>query len=424
MDKVYACIDLKSFFASVESVERGLDPLKDRLVVADESRGLGAITLAVTPALKDLGVKNRCRLFEIPKNLDYIIARPRMKLYMKYSAEIYGIYLKYISPEDIHIYSVDECFIDLTGYISMYNKSPKEIMKMIMDDVYREKGILATSGIGTNLFLAKVALDITAKHSKDYIGYLDKESFDRTVLKHRPITDIWGIGKGTARTLEKYDIFDLEGVRNSNEKLMYKLFGVNAELLIDHANGYEPCTISEIHAYLPENHGVSSSQILFENYNFTDAWIVLMEMIENLTLEITEYDLKSEVISLTVGYANKSIKSTGGSRKLKMATNSFQELTYAFKLLYDSTVRKEFLIRKLSISLNGLKKTNSVQIDLFGKNKVNEKELKVQKAMIDIKKKFGKNSILRGTSLYKKATMIERNTLVGGHYGGEKDEYK
>ena len=232
MEKVYLCIDLKCFCASVECVARGLDPFETDLVVADPSRGNGAICLAISPSLKAKGVKNRCRIFEIPKNIDYITALPRMKLYIKYSADIYGIYLKYVSAEDIVVYSIDECFLDVTSYLKMYKLTAKELAKKIIDDVYDTLNICATVGIGTNLFLAKVALDITAKHTSDHMGYLDEEEFKKQIWHHKPITDIWNIGRGIAKRLEKYNCYDLYDVAHMDEKVLYKEFGVNAEFLI------------------------------------------------------------------------------------------------------------------------------------------------------------------------------------------------
>ena len=271
MDKYYLCIDLKSFFASVECVERGLDPFKENLVVSDATRGRGAICLAVSPALKSIGVANRCRIFEIPDGVSYITARPRMKLYIEYSANIYETYLKYIAKEDIHIYSIDECFFDITSYLDLYGKTPMEMAKMLIDAVYKRTGIRAAAGIGTNLFLAKVALDITAKHSDEFIGYLDFEEFKKQIWHHKPITDIWNVGRGIAKRLEKYGVYDLYGVSTMDEKILYREFGVNAEYLIDHSKGIEPCTIYDIKHYESKTTSLSNSQILFEDYNFSDA---------------------------------------------------------------------------------------------------------------------------------------------------------
>ena len=262
MSKIYLCIDLKPFYASVECVERGLDPFKINLVVADPTRGGGAITLAATPAIKKLGVPSRGRIFEIPKDISYKIAPPRMKLYMEYSARIYKIFLKYISSEDIHVYSIDESFLDITTYLKLYNMTAKQLAQTILDDIYNETGITATVGIGTNLFLTKVALDITAKHAPDNMGYLDKDLFKQLIWHHKPITDIWMIGPSTAKRLAKFGIDDLYSVALFPEQPLYKMFGVNAEYLIDHAWGVEPTEIKDIKAYQPSSNSISNSQIL------------------------------------------------------------------------------------------------------------------------------------------------------------------
>ena len=275
--KIYLCIDLKSFYASVESVERGLDPFSDNLVVADPSRGRGGICLSITPAMKKLGIKNRCRIFEIPKNVEYVTALPRMRKYMEYSADIYSVYLKYISKEDIHVYSIDECFFDVTSYLKLYNKTPKQMAQMLMDAVYKETGIASAAGVGTNLFLAKVGLDIAAKHSKDAIGCLDENLFKKYIWHHRPITDIWNIGPGIARRLEKYGVYDLYGVAHMPEDILYKEFGVNAEFLIDHSKGEEPCTIADIKNYKPKTTSISNSQILFEDYDTENALLAQIQ---------------------------------------------------------------------------------------------------------------------------------------------------
>ena len=262
---VYLCIDLKCFYASVECADRGLDPFRTNLVVADSCRGKGTICLAITPAMKALGVRNRCRVFEIPKSVDFIECRPHMRRYMEESAEIYGIYLRHFSPEDIHVYSVDECFIDVTGYLRLYGETSVSMAKKLMAVIRRERHICATAGVGTNLFLAKVALDVLAKHEPDGIGWLDEEAFRRRVWHHRPLTDIWGIGPGTARRLERYGALDLAGVTRVNEELLYGAFGVNAEYLIDHAWGREPCTMADIHAFRPQTHSISNGQVLMQD---------------------------------------------------------------------------------------------------------------------------------------------------------------
>ncbi len=419
MDKIFACIDLKSFFASAECADRGLDPFTTNLVVADPERNDGTICLAVTPAMKKLGVKNRCRLYEIPKNIKYIIAKPRMKLYMQKSAEIYSIYLKYIAPEDIHVYSVDECFFDFTDYLKMYGKTPEELSKTLRDAVYRQTGIRAASGIGTNLFLAKVALDITAKHSDDFTGYLDEELFKKTIWRHRPITDVWNVGAGIAARLASYGIYDLYGVAHCNEELLYKEFGVNAELLIDHANGIEPCTIADIKAYKAKSASVSNSQILFSDYERADGYTVLKEMVYGQVLEITEKELLTNSVSFYVGFADKTAKSAGGSAKLAEYTSSYKKIMEKFTELYDKFVPINRKIRKITVGLNNLIPNEYTVYDFFSTPENDEKENVMQKTVIDIKQKFGKNAILKGTSFEPKATGRERNRMIGGHNGGE-----
>lgn len=411
----YICIDLKSFFASVECAEMGLDPFKTNLVVADKTRGTGSICLAVTPALKKLGVKNRCRLFEIPEGIEYIIAKPKMKKYMKTSAKIYSIYLKFVAPEDIHVYSIDECFIDISPYLSAYEKTPKEFAIMLMNKVLEETGISASAGIGTNLFLAKVALDITAKHSKDSVGYLDEKLFKEQISRHRPITDIWNIGKGIAKRLKIYGVQDLEGITRLSEQTLYREFGVNAEFLIDHAKGIEPCTIRDIQAYKAKSNSLSNSQILFEDYNFKDAKLVMKEMVDNLSLELVEKNLVTDSISLSIGYSNKTY--SGGSKKLNKAISSSKFLRKEFEKMFDDYISPEFLVRKISIGFNNVVREDYLQWDLFSNTQESEKEKLVQKAVVKIKKKFGKNALLKGMNLEKKATQQIRNKLVGGHNG-------
>ncbi len=415
--ETYLCIDLKSFYASVECVERGLDPFKTNLVVSDPSRGNGAICLAITPAMKALGIKNRCRIFEIPKNVEYIVAKPRMHRYMEVSAEIYSIYLQYISPEDIHVYSIDECFIDATKYLPLYNKTPKELAIMLTDAVFQKTGICATAGIGTNLFLAKVALDITAKHVPDHIGILDENEFKRTIWKHKPITDIWNIGRGTAKRLEKYGIYDLKGVAEFPEELLYKEFGINAEYLIDHANGKESCTIKEIQNYQAKSCSISNSQILFEDYSYEDAFTVIKEMVDMQVLELIEKRMVSDSISLYVGYSKDIAKATGGTRKIGEFTDSYKKILSHFESLYRETTNKDFPIRKLSVGLNNLQDETMATITFFTDFEAEERERKIQRTMLSIKHKYGKNAILKGTSYTEKGTARSRNKLIGGHNG-------
>ena len=417
--RFYVCIDLKSFYASVECVERGLDPMVANLVVADPARGSGAICLAVSPALKALGVRNRCRIFEIPNQMEYITALPRMKLYMEYSARIYSIYLRYISAEDIHIYSIDECFIDVTSYCRLYSKTPKELAVMLTDAVRRETGICATVGIGTNLFLAKVALDITAKHTPDHLGYLDEAIFKKTVWYHKPITDIWNVGRGIAKRLERHGIYDLWGVAHCDEALLYREFGVNAEFLIDHAHGVEPCTIADIHAYRSKSNSISNGQILFEDYSFEDALLVMREMVDLSVLELVERGLVTDSITLSVGYSKDTLKPAGGTVKLNEATNSHKKLEQAFISYFERTVSRNAPIRRLTVGLNHLVDEENATYDLFTDLEAEKREHDLQKTVLDIKKRFGKNAILKGMSLEEKATARIRNKLIGGHNGGE-----
>ncbi len=420
-NKVYCCIDLKSFYASVECVERGLDPFKANLVVADPERSEGTICLAVSPAMKTLGVKNRCRIYEIPKNIQYIIAKPRMRLYMEKSAEIYAEYLKYVSPDDILVYSIDECFFDLTDYVKLYNKTATGVAKMLIDAVYKKTGIRATVGIGTNMFLAKVALDITAKHSPDFMGYLDEEEFKKSIWHHRPITDVWNIGKGIANRLARLGIFDLYGVAHCNEKILYKEFGVNAELLIDHSRGIEPCTIKDVHEYKTKTASLSNSQILFSDYDKESAFTVVKEMVDALVLELVEKGLVTNSVSLYIGYSKNVTKPTGGTKKISVFTSSYKKLIKIFENYYEKTVNPTFPIRKITVGLNNVVDEIYTTYDLFTDYAAEKKEKSLQKTLIDIKDKFGKNSILKGVSYEKSATARERNKMIGGHSSGENE---
>jgi len=408
----------------VECVERGLDPFKARLAVADPEREQGTICLAITPAMKALGIKNRCRVFEIPPSVDYIKAKPRMQLYMDKSAEIYGVYLKYISPDDIHVYSIDECFFDLTPYMKLYKKNAYELVDMLRDAVLRETKIPSSAGIGTNLFLAKVALDITAKKSPSGVGYLDEELFKATVAKHRPITDIWNIGPGTARSLAKMGIFDLAAVAAAPPEILKRRFGVNAEYLIDHANGRESCTIADIKAYRPRATSISNSQVLFEPYSFEDARLILEEMVEGQVLELVGSGRATDTLSLNVGYnytrfGGEIIEppATGGSVKLPSATNSFKKIWQSFLSIYERTTDKSVPVRRIGISLGNLVSERCIAIDFFTDPEKEDREHALLKAMVNIKSRFGKNAILKATSYTEKATARARNLMIGGHNG-------
>ncbi|MDD6525410.1 MAG: DNA repair protein [Firmicutes bacterium] len=414
MDKSYICVDLKSFYASVECVERGLDPFKVNLVVADPTRK-GAITLAATPAIKKLGVPSRGRVFEIPDNIEYIIASPRMSLYMQYAAKIYSIFLKYIASEDIHVYSIDESFMDVTPYLKLYNMNAKQIAKMIIDDIYKQTGITATVGIGPNLFLTKVALDIEAKHAADNMGYLDEDLFKQKLWYHRPITDFWMIGPGTARRLETLGIYDMHGIAVCKEALLYKLFGINAEYLIDHAKGKEPVTISDIKEHKPKSNSISNSQILFEDYNYRDAYVVMCEMVDANVLVLTQKHLVTNRISLYVGYSKDVIRPSRGSVKITNTTNSYRLLLEEFKILYKKIVVPNYPIRQIAIGFGNVVDECYEQLDLFANVEDVEKEKMLQEALVSIRDKYGKNAALKGMSYLDKATMRMRNGLIGGH---------
>lgn len=415
---VYMCLDLKSFYASVECADLGVDPFTTPLVVADASRGLGAITLAISPALKALGVKNRCRLFEIPSTIEYIAVKPKMRRYMEVSASIYGVLLEYVAPEDIHVYSIDEYFIDVTPYSRLYKKSYYDLALLFKDKVLDRTHIHATVGLGSNLFLAKVALDVLAKHEPKGIGVLNEGLFKEKIWYHQPITDIWQIGKGIARRLHKYGVVDLHGITTVPEDRWYKEFGVNAELLIDHAWGRETCTMKEIHAYRPAKHSLSRGQILLRNYSYEECFVPLREMVESLLLELIAEEALTKHISLGVRYADRTVKGTGGSRRLSKYTCSLEVLSQAVLELYKETVHHHQEIRQLSVGFDDLVNRAAVpwEEDLFSDDpKEEEKAYQVERTVLEIKERFGGNSILRASSLQEEGTMQFRNTLVGGH---------
>ncbi|WP_028515168.1 DNA repair protein [Ruminococcus flavefaciens] len=417
MGRVYMCIDLKSFYASVECVARGYDPFEVPLVVADPTRGEGAITLAISPALKELGVKNRCRIFEIPKHIQYEIAMPRMKKYIEVSAQIYGIYLQFISPDDIHVYSIDEVFIDATPYLKTYNCSAKEFAKKLMQAVMDKTGICATAGIGTNLYLAKIAMDIVAKHVSEHIGVLNEAMYRKYLWKHQPLTDFWNVGRGTATRLAKYGVYDMEGITELPEELLYKEFGVKAVFLIDHAWGRETCTMEQIHNYKGKSRSLSNSQILFEDYDVDGAHIVMKEMVENLVLELVENNLYAKGISLFMRYSKDCIPSTGGTVKLEQTTNSIKKIQAAFDNLFMDKVKIGYGIRQIGIQLTDLTYEPDLQLSFFEDVDDAEKEQQIEVAMIGIRNRYGKNALLKGFNFLNKATGIKRNMMVGGHNG-------
>ncbi len=414
--RVYFCIDMKSFFASVECAERGLNPFDSNLVVTDKSRGKGAICLAISPKLKELGVPNRCRVFQIPNNIEYITAKPRMKKYIEYASEIYGIYLKYVDKNDIHVYSIDESFIDATAYLKLYGFTAKDFAKKIISDIWEKLHIPATVGIGTNLYLAKVALDITAKTAEDFIGFLDEKIFIKTLWNHRPITDFWQIANGIARRLEKLGIRDMKGLANFPEKLLYKEFGINAELLIDHAWGKESCQMQDIKSYKGKKHSVSTSQILFEDYTFDKARVVLAEMIRDGSYDLMSRGVMTNRFNFFIGYSDVSTLERFHI-KMPSVTNLSAVMTPYVLKTFDEGVDKSKLIRKLGIEFIDVVEEAFETYDLLTDNRVVNKEKYAEKVALDIKEKFGKSAVLRASDLQDGATARIRHTLVGGHNG-------
>ncbi|WP_455139178.1 Y-family DNA polymerase [Thermophilibacter sp.] len=439
MERAYLCIDLKSFYASVECVDRGLDPFETRLVVADPTRGPKTICLAVSPAMKAAGVRNRCRVFEIPDGLDYVMARPRMRRYMEVSADIYARYLRYFSPEDIHPYSVDEVFIDITPYLALYGLPPRELAARLVALVRRETGICATAGIGPNLFLAKVALDVGAKHDPANIGELDEERFKCLIWPHRPITDIWGIGPGIARRLAALGATCLGEVALLPEQVLYDEFGINAELLIDHAWGVEPCTMAQIKAYRPRAHSLGSGQVLPRDYDFGEARVVLREMVDALVLDLVEKGLACAHLALHVGYARERDEAGAGpvrtftgehgtrvigrrapaadaSRALGAASASRAELTRQALALFDEIADPNRPVRRLNVAFGALVPEELADLTLFSDVGAETAERSLAEATIAVKRRFGRNALVRGTSFRPGATARERNQQVGGHH--------
>ncbi len=499
--RTYIAIDLKSFYASVECVERGLDPLTNHLVVADASRTEKTICLAVSPSLKAYGIPGRPRLFEVVEAvkainarrlqkapghkftgssskeaelaadpslaLEYIVARPRMGHYIRYSAGIYDIYLRYVAPEDIHVYSVDEVFIDATDYLTTHGLTAHELARRMIGEVLRATGITATAGIGSNMYLCKIAMDIVAKHCPPdedgvRIAELDEDGYRRTLWAHRPLTDFWRVGRGIARKLEQHGLYTMGDVARCslggpndfyNEELLYRLFGVNAELLIDHAWGWENCTIADIKAYRPEQNSVSSGQVLQSPYEFRKARLVAREMTDALVMDLVEKGLATDQLTLTVGYDAENLmdparraaykgevtrdfygretpKHAHGTVRLSGHTSSTREITEAMMELFDRVVDRDLVVRRINVTANNVlpevKARREIaaaeQLDLFSMAEAEEKpaedpqrEKRRQEAVLSIQKRYGKNAILKGMDLEEGATARERNAQIGGH---------
>lgn len=420
-ERVYICIDLKSFYASVECADRGLDPIATKLVVADPERTQKTICLAISPAMKKLGIKNRCRVFEIPENLEYIMAPPRMQRYIDVSADIYAIYLKYIAKEDIHVYSIDEVFMDVTDYLGMYQMNASQLAYLIMEDVYKSTRITATCGIGTNLYLAKVALDISAKHVKGNIAFLNEEIYKKTLWNHRPITDFWRVGAGIAKRLERHGIYTMKDIAMAKEQVLYSLIGVDAELLIDHAWGKEPTTIADIKSYKPKHNSLTSGQVLSAESTHEEGLLIVKEMADLLCLDLVAKGLVTDSVSLQIGFENRlELPMARGTTTLPITTSSARTMMPYIEKLYERIIPSNMGIRRVNISFNNVIDEAYQQYDLFIDPVELERERKMQRAMIDIKKKFGRNAILKGMNLEEGATTIERNQQTGGHKSGNK----
>ena len=500
MNRIYACIDLKSFYASVECKERGLDPLTTNLVVADESRTEKTVCLAITPSMKQYGLGGRARLYEVVQKvkqvnynrkrennykaftnksvndnelkndksleLDFIIAPPRMAYYMDYSTKIYNVYLKYLSADDIYVYSIDEVFCDLTNYLQYNNMTPRELVTKMIHDVYETTGITATGGIGTNMYLAKVAMDIVAKHTEpDKFGVrmaeLDEISFREKLWSHKPLTSFWRVGPGYTKKLESKGIYTMGDIAKcsiENEELLYKLFGVNAELLIDHAWGWEPCTIKDVKSYKPERNSISSGQVLHCPYPYKKAKIIIKEMADLLSLDLVKKNLVTNQLVLTIGYDIDNLtipeirnkyngditydqygrevpKHAHGTINIDHYTSSSKTIMDNMIKLFEKIINKDLLIRRVNIVACNVVPPDNVkdkkiyqQFDLFSNNEEQEKikikeledekeERKIQEVLLNIKSRFGKNAILKGMNLEEGGTTIERNGQIGGHKG-------
>ena len=421
--RVYFVIDMKTFFASVECAERNLDPFETNLVVADPIRGKGGVCLAVTPKLKSLGVRNRCRLYEIPNDIEYIIAKPRMKKYIDYAAEIYGIYLKYIDKNDIHVYSIDECFIDATDYLKLYHIRAKDFALKLTNEIYEKLKIPSSVGIGTNMYLAKIALDITAKHVPDRVGWLTEEKYKNILWTHEPITDFWQISKGTMTRLKNIGITNMMGIAKCDENLLYKVFGVNAELLIDHAWGRESCTIADIKKYKTKSKSIGHSQILPKNYDYDSAKLVLTEMVQSGCYELMEHHYVTDFVDIHIGFALDKKDDAKGSVRFNITTNLFNQINDRVQKLFEKIVSRDKMIRQIGITFCNLQEEKYERYDFFTDIEKVNKEKRLTSSIIELQKKFGRNSVLKGFDLKQNATQIERNKLIGGHNSGEdKDE--
>ena len=416
---MYMVVDQKSFFASVECVARGLDPMTTKLVVADPDRSQNTICLAVTPAMKALGVKNRCRIREIPGNIKYIVAPPRMQLYIDCAAEIHSVFLKHFAPQDIYTYSIDESFIDVTPYLKMYGIPVKELAKRVIDDIRDIVGTVSTCGIGTNLFLAKVALDIQAKHAPDFIAELNEEQYREQLWDHKPLTDFWGIGPATAKRLWDRGISSMRGIAQLDIDRMYDWFGVDGEILYDHAWGREPTTMADIKAYKSKSKSLSSSQVLMRDFRCDEAEIIAKEMVDQLCLDMAAKGLATESVSLYVGYSyTYGVPGAVGTAKLSAETNASSVIMSAIGTLYRRIVNPAYGIRRICLSCNNVVTDSGVfQLSMLEDANKQLRDRSLQETLLGIRAKYGKNAILRGISYTPASTARERNGQIGGHRG-------
>lgn len=406
----------------MECAERQLNPFETCLVVADETRGKNALCLAISPKMKALGIKNRCRLSEIPKSVGYIIAPPRMQLYVDYAADIYAIYLNHFSPDDIHVYSIDESFLDVTRYLGTYRMTPKQLAKMLMNEIADRLQIPSTAGIGTNLYLAKIALDIAAKHTKDHMGFLNEELYRETLWEHVPLSDFWQVSSGTVNRLARYGISTMRDIAEAPEQLIYKVFGKNAELLIDHAWGRESCRMEDIKNYRSRTHSVSFSQILPRDYSYEEARIVIQEMILHGSHELMKRQVITQKIWIGIGYTyHASIPAGKGSVRLISASAANSLLQEAAIPLFDRLADRQIPIRRLAVSFCDVIDEGCEGYDLFTDWDAVEKEKARERTVLKIADKYGKNALLRGTSYLSAATQRERNEMIGGHRAGYDD---
>jgi len=419
--RYYLCIDMKTFYASVECAERDLNPFETDLVVADPSRGRGAICLAITPKMKARGIHNRCRLFEIPGNVKYEIAPPRMQLYIEYAADIYGIYLDWFRPEDIYVYSIDESFIDVTDYLQVYSTDPVSLAKKLMNEIAEKLHIPSTAGVGTNLYLAKIALDITAKHAKDHIGYLDEKLYCEQLWDHLPLTDFWMIGGGKERKLARYGMHTMRDIAKAPEDLLYRLFGIDAELMIDHAWGRESCLMQDIKNYRSRSHSVSFSQILPKDYTYDQARTVLKEMALNGCQELMRRHVICRKVWIGVGYSKDVIPPVHGTAKLSGPTALYSLMEPYILHKFDELADRETPIRRLGISFADVVDEGCEGYDFFSDWNSLDREKAREQAVLEIKDKYGKNAVLRGMNYMDGATQRERNDMIGGHRAGRDD---